>query len=87
MSEAWFNISAVEYQMNGGKCCAAEYAPLMRCIKLDPNNADAHLNLGRVQMYVLKDPAQAEESFREAIRLDPTTRRRRDGPQATSAGC
>ena len=71
MSEAWFWISAAECEMNGGEPCEEEYVPLTRCIKLDPNNAMAHLNFGSVLLDVRKDPTKAEESFREAIRLDP----------------
>ena len=70
MSEAWFCISAAECAMNG-ECCEAMYVPLTHCIKLDPNNAVAHSNLGHVQYFVRKDPAKAGESYREAIRLDP----------------
>ena len=70
-SKAWFNIGVTERDMNGGVCCEAEYAPLMRCIKLDPNNAEAHYNLGHVQWRVLKKDPEAEESFRETIRLEP----------------
>ena len=33
MSEAWYWMSAAEREMNGGKTCEAEYAPLARCIK------------------------------------------------------
>ena len=71
MSVAWYYISAAEREMNGRKPCDAEYLPLMHCIRLDPNHARAHCGLGNVQMHVRKDPAKAEESFREAIRLDP----------------
>ena len=47
-SKAWLAISAAEFQMNGGKHCEAQYVPLTRCLKLDPNNAcarehDAHV--------------------------------------------
>ena len=71
MRDAWYAISATEREMNGRKPCEAEYLPLMHCIRLDPNHARAHCGLGNVQMHVRKDPAKAEESFREAIRLDP----------------
>merc|ERR1712216_541604 len=71
MSEAWYWISCAEFNLNGCKSCEAEYVPLMHCIKLDPNHVEAHNNLGEVFRYVRKDPAKAEKSYREAIRLDP----------------
>ena len=52
MSKAWLGISMAEFMMNGGKRCEAEYVPLTRCIKLDPNNVCAHsmcLTCGRKQ--------------------------------------
>ena len=43
----------------------------MRCIALDPKDAEAHNELGRVQQFVRKKNPEAEASFREAIRLNP----------------
>ena len=49
MSEGTLGGRAAEWHMNGGKHCEAEYAPLTRCIKLDPKCAVAHYSLGCVQ--------------------------------------
>ena len=37
----------VGVEVNGGECCEAQHAPLMRCIALDPNNADSRTRRSR----------------------------------------
>lgn len=39
-------------------------------LELDPNRADAHVNLGR-QLHLAGEPGRAEPHYREAVRLDP----------------
>ena len=70
MSEAWHGIAAAEFRKNGGTPCEAMYEPVMRCIALDPDNADAHQLLGAVRV-LRGDLEGAEESYLDAKRLDP----------------
>ena len=71
MSEAWYEIGMAEIMKNGKQPCVAAYGPLMRCLELNPNHADAHCSLGSVLLDVRKDLPRAEEHFRAAIELDP----------------
>ena len=68
--EGWFGIGLAQF----GKArqpCEAAYAPLKRCVELDPNHAQARCCLGRV-LLARGDARRAEEHFRASIRLDAT---------------
>lgn len=41
-----------------------------RALELDPNHADAHINLGRI-LHEQRAPAEAEKHYRAALEVDP----------------
>merc|ERR1712167_269448 len=51
---------------------AGAYRMTRKAIELDPKDASAHYNLGKLLQDVSKDYVEAEEMYRKAIALDPT---------------
>ena len=56
-------------QPSDGKTRLAQY---QRALALDPENAMVHNNVGAYYLHAENNPGRALESFRQALRLDPT---------------
>ncbi|MFI5371254.1 MAG: tetratricopeptide repeat protein [Candidatus Eisenbacteria bacterium] len=65
-AEDWYE-SACELEMVSPERARDAYE---RAIDLDPDMADAHVNLGR-QLHLAGERGRAEPHYREAVRLDP----------------
>jgi tetratricopeptide (TPR) repeat protein len=52
---------------------------LTRAVAADPNSASAHADLGDIRLQLLRQPAEAEASYRAAIKLAPDSTRPRIG--------
>ena len=65
-AEDWYE-AACELEASSAPEALAAYE---RVLELDPNRADAHVNLGR-QLHLAGERGRAEPHYREAVRLDP----------------
>lgn len=65
-ADAWYDL-ACDLEMASPDEARAAY---QRCIELDPDHADAHVNLGRM-MHEEGAPAAAEQHYRRALDSDP----------------
>ena len=73
LSEAWFGIAQVFFRKDRCKATEAMLEPLMRCLDLDPNHANARELHGEyLRVGDDRDVVAAAEEFRVTIRLDPT---------------
>ena len=64
--EGWYEL-ACEVEISDPEEAQEAYE---RAIALDPNHADAHVNLGRL-LHEQKAPAAAEKHYRAALNADP----------------
>jgi tetratricopeptide (TPR) repeat protein len=65
-AEGWYEL-ACEVEVSDAEEAQQAYE---RAIALDPNHADAHVNLGRL-LHEQKAPAAAEKHYRAALKADP----------------
>ncbi len=65
-AEQWYEVG-LELECSSPESAREAYG---RALELDPENADAHVNLGR-QLHIAGELGRAEPHYREAVRLDP----------------
>ena len=65
-ADAWFELAS-ELELSDAEQAMEAYE---RVLKLDPNHADAHVNLGRL-LHEDGAPARAEQHYRAALEADP----------------
>jgi TolB-like protein/Tfp pilus assembly protein PilF len=77
-SAAWSGLAAVYTdQIGKSQLSVEEGYPLareaaMRAIAVDPENAEAHAQLGKIAVALERDPAAAARQLEKALALDPT---------------